>query len=400
MKIKNTLLVAGLSTISLATFAQKKNVTSAAVEYNKVQLFQKLFTNTLDIPTATKTIQVAKGFIDEAAKHPDTQNDQKQFWYTGNIYSAIGILSSMDSTAFDIDGEVAMKKALTAYQTGAKEKGRYKTDIMQSAENISRLFLMGAPMAYEKEMYAEAGEAYFYAAEFNSVGDNYDTSNYYNAAVCYDLNKDYSKAGDMYAELSKLNYKGTKCVILASASYRKASESQKALDIVNEARKNHPNDKDLLLELVNTNIDIGNAEGAEKALSDAIAADPNNKQLYYTIGTIYNDLKENEKAEEALNKALEIDPNYADAQYQLGAILVTWASDIKLKADQLPFGDSQYNVLLKKSSATYERALIPLEKYILNYADDKAVLTILFQIHRNLGNSEKALEYKKRADAI
>ena len=44
--------------------------------------------------------------------------------------------------------------------------------------------------------------------------------------------------------------------------------------------------------------------------------------------------------------------------------------------------------------------MIPLEKYIVAFPDDKAVLNILFQLHRNLGNSEKAIEYKKRAEGI
>ena len=66
----------------------------------------------------------------------------------------------------------------------------------------------------------------------------------------------------------------------------------------------------------------------------------------------------------------------------------------------MPFGDPNYNKVKQQSGEVYERALIPLEKYIVNFPEDKAVLTILFQLQRNLGNSEKALEYKKRADAI
>jgi Tfp pilus assembly protein PilF len=86
--------------------------------------------------------------------------------------------------------------------------------------------------------------------------------------------------------------------------------------------------------------------------------------------------------------------------YQLGAHLVTWAGDTKTAANQLKFGDANYNKLLKESDELYKRALIPLEKYIAKVPNDKDVLNILFQIYRNLGNSEKAMEYKKRADAI
>jgi Tfp pilus assembly protein PilF len=56
--------------------------------------------------------------------------------------------------------------------------------------------------------------------------------------------------------------------------------------------------------------------------------------------------------------------------------------------------------MLQQADDTYKRALVPLEKYIGKNPNDKDVLNILFQLNRSLGNTEKALEYKKRADAI
>jgi hypothetical protein len=56
--------------------------------------------------------------------------------------------------------------------------------------------------------------------------------------------------------------------------------------------------------------------------------------------------------------------------------------------------------MLQEADAIFKRALIPLEKFIAISPNDKDVLTILYQLHRNLGNTEKSAEYKKRADAI
>ena len=283
-----------------------------------------------------------------------------------------------------------------AYDAGNK----MKSDVEQSVYQKIALLNQFAGMTYNAEQYEAAGELYETEAKYSDAIDQLDSAAVFNSSLCYEKAEKYEKAAIGYERLAKVNYRGTTSAILASSSYRKAGNLEKAKAIIAEARKTNPSDKELLLELVNTNIDAGDAAGAEKALADAIKTDPNNKQLHYTIGTIYIDLKENEKAEIALNKALEIDPNYADAQYQLGAHLVTWAGDLKLQADQMPFGDANYNKVKQQSGEVYERALIPLEKYIINYPEDKAVLTILFQLQRNLGNSEKALEYKKRADAI
>ena len=257
-----------------------------------------------------------------------------------------------------------------------------------------------AGMLYKGEQYKEAAELYDIQSRYSDAVNELDSAAIYNASLCHEKSENYEAAAVGYERLAKVNYRGTTSAVLASSAYRKAGNIEKAKAVINEARKNNPSDRELLLELVNTNIDAGDAAGAEAALSDAIATDPNNKQLHYTIGTIYIDLNENEKAETALNKALEIDPKYADAQYQLGAHLVTWAGNIKTDANQLKFGDPNYNKMIQQSEDTYKRALIPLELYIESFPTEKAVLNILFQIHRNLGNSDKALEYKKRAEGI
>ena len=151
--------------------------------------------------------------------------------------------------------------------------------------------------------------------------------------------------------------------------------------------------------MVNIYLESGDSKGAESSLIEALNTDPTNKQLYYVIGSIYMDLKQNDKAEEALNKAIQLDPDYADAQYQLGAHLLSVASGIRDKANSLKFGDPMYDEMYKESDEMYKKALVPLEAYISKIPNDKTVLTILFQIHKSLKNSEKALEFKKRADA-
>lgn len=386
----------GIVAMSSVSFGQKAKETSAAVEYKNN--FQKHMM-TGDMENAKKSLLTAKGFIDEASVHEDTKNSQKTLWLKGEIYNSLAMLKAQDSTFTDVSPEEAIETALAAYEQGYPLGKKLARDFETSANKNADLMFMAGGMVYEQEKFAEAAEAYELASRYRKTVGVLDSTAIFNASLCYEKAGNYAKAAEGYEVLAKENYRGTTASILASAAYRKAGNIEKAKAIINEARKADPSNKDLLLELVNANIDAGDAAGAEKALNDAIATDPNNKQLHYTIGTIYIDLGENEKAEQALNKALEIDPDYVDAQYQLGAHLVTWAGDLNTKAKQLPFGDPNYNKMLSESEDIYKRAIIPLEKYIGTAPNDKAVLTILFQLYRNLGNSEKALEYKKRADA-
>jgi tetratricopeptide (TPR) repeat protein len=398
-KVAKTSLIAGALIISASTFAQKKNETSAAVEFkNKYQMSMA----SGDVEGAKKALIAAKEFIDIAAEHVETKESPKTLYYKGEIYAnflMVG-MQTMDTTFMKIGGEDALEVAIAAYKKGFDVSDKFDSDIKDAVYQKKAMLDPYANMLYKNNMFKEAGELYMTQADLSSAVSELDSTSIFNGSLCFEKGSEFIKAAEGYEKLAKVGYKGTTTYVLASSAYRKGGDIEKAKAIVAEGRKKHPSDRDLLLELVNTNIDAGDAAGAEAALNEAIAKDPNNKQLHYTIGTIYIDLKENEKAEKALNKSLEIDPDYADALYQLGAHLVTWAGDTKTAANQLKFGDPNYNKMVQQSDDTYKRALIPLEKYIAKNPNDKDVLNILFQLNRSLGNTEKALEYKKRADAI
>lgn len=399
LSIKNVGLALSMLTLSSVAFGQKKNETSAAVEY-KNKFIPAISTG--DFETAKKALIDAKGFIDLAAVNPETENSQKTLWLKSEIYASFLTfgMQTQDTAFMRVGGEDAIDQSIAAVEKGYPIGTKLQPEFRESVYQKAAIFSGFAGMLWQAEQYKEAAEVYDVLVRYSAAIKEIDTNSLFNASICYERIGEFEKAAAGYEKLAAVNYKGTASIVDASRAYRKAGNTAKAKALIAEARAKHPNDKELLLELVNTNIEEGDAAGAEKSLNDAIAADPKNKVLYYTIGTIYIDLKENEKAEESLNKALEIDPNYVDAQYQLGAHLVSWAGDIKLKANDLPFGDPNYNQMLQQSEDTYNRALVPLEKYIAANPTDKDVLNILFQLHRNLGNSEKALEYKKRAEGI
>lgn len=397
--IKKSTLIVGTFVLATVSIAQKKNETSAAVEFkNKYQM--SLATG--DTEAAKKSLISAKEFIDLAAEHPDTKESPKTLWLKGEIYSNFMILGmqTMDTAFVKLGGEDALDVSIAAFKKGYTISDKFDSEIRESAYQKHDMLDGMAGMLYKGNMFKEAAEVYETEARFFDAVGELDSTSIFNAALCYEKANEYGKAAKLYAQLASVGYRGTTSYALASGAYRKNGQITEAKAIIAEGRKKFPSDRDLLLEQVNTNIEAGDAAGAESALSEAIKADPNNKQLFYTIGTIYIDLKQNEKAEMALNKALEIDPEYIDAMYQLGAHLVTWGSETKTAANQLKFGDPAYDQMLKDADDIYKRALAPLEKYIAKNPNDKDVLNILFQLHKSLGNTDKALTYKKRADAL
>jgi len=386
---------------STVTFGQKANETSAALEYIKFKdNMQMVMMGSGNMETGQTALKKAKEFIDLAAENESTKKSPKTLFYKGEIYTAYLLAFGMDTVLMKEHGEEYLNTGLESYKQSLAVSSKFKTDIEESINQKKGLFGMGINQMYDKGMYKETAEAYEFQVRLSDVLGQVDTSSIYNAAICYDRANEYDEAAVNYLKLAKMNYKATQNYIRASGLYRKQKKYAEAKALIEDARKSNPLDKDLLLELVNTSIDAGDAAGAETALAEAIASDPNNKQLHYTIGTIYIDLKKNEQAEASLRKSLEIDPNYQDALYQLGAHLVTWAGDTRAAANQLKFGDKNYDKMVIQSDDLYRKALEPLEKYITISPNDKTVLTILSQLHRNLGDMNKSAEYKKRADAI
>jgi tetratricopeptide (TPR) repeat protein len=384
--------------------AQPNRETDAAVQY-KNNFMPALMSN--DKVKAKKAIDEAKKAIDEAAAHPETQNSPKTFLLRGDIYFGYMAAYAEDTVLMKEKGEEWLNISLESYKkclelaktAGPKIEKKFKPEVKESIYQKKGLLGMPLGMLFEKEKYKEAGEGYELQVKLSETLGETDSTAMFNSALCYDRINEYQKAGENFEKCANVGYNVPKTYSLSSLAYRNAKNYDAAGKIIAAGRIKYPNDKDLLLELVNLSLAKGDNEGAEKSLNEAIAGDPNNKQLHYVIGTIYSELKQNEKAEQALNKALELDANYQEALYQLGAHLITWGGDVRNSASSLKIGDSNYDKLMSESEVIYNRAIAPLERYVTLSPKDVDVLNILSQLYRNLSNFEKANEYKKKAEA-
>jgi tetratricopeptide (TPR) repeat protein len=396
--MKSTILV-GTVLLSTLAIGQKKNETSAAVAY-KNTFMSAMSSN--DLAAAKKALIEAKKFIDLAAEHIETKESPKTLWLKGAIYSSflqVGMMS-MDTAFLQTVGEDALDQSITAFKTGFTISDKYDRDITESVYQNHSLLENISMSLYKSDKFEEAAEMYEIQTKFLAAINVLDSNSIYNAALCYERFGNYEKAAQQFEILAKAGYKGATTYAYASNSYRKAKKFDEAKAIVLAGRKIYPQDKDILLEAVNTSLELNDAVGAQALLTEAIAKDAKNKMLHLTIGSIYIDLKKNTEAETAINEALTIDPNYEDALYQLGAHLVTWAGTLIAESNQLKYNDPKAKVLEKEATEIYNRAIVPLEKYIGQKPTDKEVLTILSQLYRNIGNMEKSAEYKKKVDTI
>lgn len=397
--IKSTLIV-GTLFVANVSISQKKNETSAAVA------FKNTYSSAIEngnLPSAKKALLDAKKYIDLAADNDETKNSPKTLLLKGNIYTTLFLLGndSQDTSILNALGANPMESAISSFKTGYNVSDKkYKDEIKESVIEKHHTFENSAITSYNNTKYEEAAGLYLTSVKFYDAINIIDTNSLYNSGLCYDKANNHGDAAMTFEKVAKLGFKGALPYALASGAYRRNKQFNEAKAIIALGRIKFPQDKDILLEAVNSCLELNDAAGAETLLSEAISKDPKNKLLHLTIGSIYIDLKQNEKAEAAINNALAIDGEYEDALYQLGAHLVTWAGSIIAQTNDLKYNDPKMKVLEKQAMEIYNRAITPLERYIVKVPNDKNVLTILSQIYRSIGNMEKSNFYKEKVKAL
>jgi tetratricopeptide (TPR) repeat protein len=398
--IKITLLIGAISITSI-NFAQKSNEVNAAMEFESFQ--KKMMSQNYD--DAKSALLEAKKYIDEAAVNPETAASPKTLYYKGQIYLMIPALASLKNDDAELKAMMTEENINAGIESLKKayaldEKKYYREDIETLAEMGRMQAINGGVQKFKEEKYKEAEEMFASSAALYDIIGKVDTLAYYNAGLSAERAGDKEAALKNYIVCANAAYNVPSTYVLSSGLLRELKRPEEALALINKAREKYPNDKDLLLEVVNINLSMGDDAAAEKSLSDAIATDPNNKQLHFAIGTIYEKVGKPEKAEAAFKKALELDSMYEDAAYSLGAHFVNLGAAGKEKADKLPFGDPTYDQVLKDADKYYEQALPYLEKADKIKPNNPEVLKTLFQLYRRLGNTEKSAEYKAKYDAL
>jgi len=398
--VKYSAVILTAMMITTGAFAQKKNETNAAMDY---QSYEKALMSQ-DLDGAKKSLLSAKNWIDEAVEHPDTKESVKTLFYQGKIYLGLSMLGLMsdDAELKELATEENAQKGIDALKKSYEldSKGRYRDDIKTMAFMVREQSIREGVKQFQEQKFEQAMELFETSVVMMDVIGQTDSLAIYNMALAADRSKNFEKAFEYYDKAAQVGYNVPGSYTLASNALREQGKNDEALAYVKTAREKFPNDQDLIIQMVNIALSSGDNEVAEKSLNDAIAKDPENKQLYFAIGTVYDQLGKNEEAVKSFEKAIQIDPKYEDAVYSLGAHYVNLAAAQFEEASKMKLGDPDYEVLKKESEENYKKAIPHLERSLELNPQNVDVMNTLFQLYRKLGDSAKALEYKKRMDAL
>lgn len=416
--MKKNILIAASMGISVFSWAQKQNIQSA--------------NNYLRDKDYDKAIE----YIEKAVNDPSTKDDPKAWFVRGNIY-----MTMHDDGGFK--DKAPYREAARSYMKANELKANYeKNSITQGLLVGAYSYYNDAAKAYNAKNYVEA---YDYATQVASIHDMEGGKRYADnkgfdtvksqamtiGAYSAYYNKDYDKAIPVLQAMKNDPIgKSANAYLLLADIYKTQNKDAEYLAILEEGKKQYPDNQNLRNEELNYYIRTGKQDELMKKLEAAVASDPNNAELQFNLANGYNNMAFPKsgpkpanlaeligKAEGAYSKALTVNPNSAEYNYNLGVLYYNQATEINEQMNNIPDDRSaaskkRYDDLLPKRDAMFTKALPYLEKTIsilepkatnLNEDDRftyKSSLMAAREIYARQDKLDKAGELKKKLELI
>ena len=348
------------------------------------------------------TLDKAKSEIDKAVVHEKTANSAKTWFTKGEVYSA---MLNSPLPAYKSLAENALDESLAAYDKAIaldKPGGEFAKQAEEKKKALSEVIYVSAINEGVK-MYNEKNlDGALQQLEKAHQANPKDTLALQNLALIAEQAEKYDIAKTNYNRLIAMNY--TKPNVYKRLYYINKDidkNNAEALKVLEAGLKANPNDKDLMLEELNTYISSGRGAEAITKLENAIKVDPNNANLYNVLGEIYNQSKKTDLAEQNFKKALAINPTDYNANYNLGVIHFNKGAELSKKYNKMDA------VSQRKAAATTEpqikkhfnNALPFFETALKANPTDNSTMDTLARVYLALGRTKDAEAMNKKADA-
>lgn len=296
----------------------------------------------------------------------------------------------------------------------------------------------------EKNDYSTASDYFFNAYRISKK----DTIYLYYAASSSVNAKDYSKSLVMYEELQSMGFTGIEkqyyalntmtnmeepfdSKLLRDASvkakthtnpseknskskypeiiknmaliYNQMGDSEKALEAMNEARAENPDDLNLILTEANVYYAMGNIDKFKSLLEYATKLDPLNPELQYNLGVIASDAGDSVNAKKYYQNAIDLNPKYVSAYINLAVLILSEEESIIEEMNNLGTSaadDRRYDELRDERNNLYIDAIPYLEEALKIDPSNFNAAKTLSNIFSATGDDVNAKKYRDIADSL
>jgi len=185
--------------------------------------------------------------------------------------------------------------------------------------------------------------------------------------------------------------------------YVSNGESEKASELIKQARKENPDDLALMNAEANLYYQAGDMVKYKAIINEVISKDPDNPELYYNLGVASKKNGENEAAIEYYKKALELNPDYPEALINMADLLLSKDTGMIEEMNALGTSTADYNrydEIQEDRNNLYKEALPYLERASNIRKDSVDLITTLKNIYSQLGMDDKAKEMRARLEKL
>lgn len=406
-----------LFVVTGSAFAQKKNVTGAAIELKKPK------------PDYEK----AKQYLESAAQDPSTQDYPKTWYLMSKMYMQMQFNDQYKD-------QLTFKNATDAcFKLISLDPGYESAEINNILINSASLYYNESVALYNNKDYKgamasaqkvidihdlEGGKRFASMKSFDTTA----TSAKQIAAFAAYFGKDQAAIPALEKLVNDPIYSQTSAYSFLAEAYMSQNQNEKAIATIDKGRAAHPDDKQLRIDEINYYIKTGQQDVFVKKLEDAVAADPNNAELNFFLGQSYAELANPakgdkpanqkelmDKAEAAYQKAVSIDGDNITYLYNFAAYYFNQTVPLIDEMNSLgttAADDKKYEELNKQVKALYTKAMPNFQKAYdilepksasLN-AEDKSTLIncimALREIHARNNNLDEAKALKAKMDAL
>lgn len=352
--------------------------------------------NKLDIAKAEvdKAFEINnKGKITTAGKN----------WYTkGRIYKAIYLDDSTDFKDL-VPKDEALKTAMEAFNKVEELEKENSSYVIFTDQEISQLYghiiNEGADL-YQKDEYKGAYKEFVTAL----VVHPNDTTALLYGGVSAQQAEMYDEALACFQTLAdngNANIDTYKTMIYLYKTQKK--DMDKVLDVVSQALKAFPNNKELVQEKITTLIVMEKTDEAKAELETAISNEPTNSLYYYFLGYLYDSSEDPENAITQYKKAIELNPEYYEANYNLGVVYYNQGRDVISELNDLPLDEyrKQESSYVEKASVFFKESVPYFEKAAeIKPDEDVQLLETLEGVYLQLKMKDKASAIEARIKAL
>ncbi|MBO6607097.1 tetratricopeptide repeat protein [Psychroserpens sp.] len=419
--MKKQFVVALAILVGTFSFAQKKELKTAEKAIKSG--------NFADAKSALLSAESLLGAADEKtkAKYYFLMGQAQYANGTGSNDDVAGAIQSFDKVA-EIEGP----------------KGKYNAQIEELKTQMLNNFLTKANASIQSKDYKKSSvyfdNAYrmspkdtiylYYAASTAVTAKEYDTSlGYYEELRDLGftgISMQYKATNKESGEVETFDSKSMRDISVRAGTHNAPKESKsdskyaeivknialihvtngddaKAVEAMQEARRQNPDDLGLLLSEANVQLKMGNRDRFKELMQEATEKDPKNAELQYNLGVISAEAGDNEAAKKHYERAIELDPSYTLAYNNMAVLLLSTEKDIVEEMNSLGTSSAdnkRYDELKAQRTQIYESAIPYLETTLKLKPKDVQAATTLMNIYSAIGQTDKFKEMKAKVEQM